>query len=121
MEAKGFAKEALSVARDPDYRFDLAIQTGDTQSAREIAERLDAAPKWRQLGELAMAAGDLDAAAACLGRADDLAGLLLLHAARGQRGGLGELADRAAKGGRLNVAFLCSFLLGDVGVSCCGG
>jgi hypothetical protein len=41
-----------------------------------------AAPKWRQLGELSMSRGQLDAAATCLRRAADLSGLLLLHAAQ---------------------------------------
>jgi coatomer subunit beta' len=41
-----------------------------------------AAPKWRQLGELAMSRGQLAAAATCLARAADLSGLLLLHAAQ---------------------------------------
>ncbi|GBF95719.1 hypothetical protein Rsub_08701 [Raphidocelis subcapitata] len=68
---------------------------------------------WRQLGELAMARGQLGAAADCLRRAADLSGLLLLHAAQGDRKGLSALAAQATAGGRSNVAFLCAFLLGD--------
>ncbi|KAI8462483.1 MAG: coatomer WD associated region-domain-containing protein [Monoraphidium minutum] len=113
LEAKGLVKEALEIARDMDYRFDLAIQLGDMDTAQEIADKLDTAPKWRQLGELAMSRGQLDAAATCLSRAEDLSGLLLLHAAQGNRAGLEALADQAATAGKTNVGFLCAFLLGD--------
>ena len=57
LEAKGHPSEALSIATDPHYKFDLAIQLGDLEVAREIATSLDSGPKWKQLGELAMSSG----------------------------------------------------------------
>ena len=34
MEARGFPEDALRVATDPDYRFDLAVQLGHLQIAQ---------------------------------------------------------------------------------------
>lgn len=67
-------------------RFDLAIQLGDLSTAQEIAGSLDTPAKWRQLGELALGQGQLPMAAACLSKADDLSGLLLLAATQVRRG-----------------------------------
>eukprot|EP00197_Chlamydomonas_leiostraca_P003888 CAMPEP_0202868228 /NCGR_PEP_ID=MMETSP1391-20130828/10511_1 /ASSEMBLY_ACC=CAM_ASM_000867 /TAXON_ID=1034604 /ORGANISM="Chlamydomonas leiostraca, Strain SAG 11-49" /LENGTH=917 /DNA_ID=CAMNT_0049548365 /DNA_START=115 /DNA_END=2865 /DNA_ORIENTATION=- len=114
LEGKGHVREALEVAVDADYRFDLAIQLGDLEVASEIAQALDAEPKWRQLGELAMSAGQLGVAAQCLERAKDYSGQLLMRSAMGDRAGLGELAEAAVAGGKHNVAFAALFLLGRV-------
>lgn len=37
LEAKGLVKEALDIATDPDFKFDLAIQLGDLETAQDIA------------------------------------------------------------------------------------
>lgn len=56
----------------------------------------------------------MDLAADCLGKAQDLSGLLLLAAAKGDRPGLTKLAEAALTAGKHNVAFVCLFLLGQV-------
>jgi len=113
LEAKGLVQEALDIATDPDYRFDLAIQLGDLPTAQEIAAQLDTPAKWKQLGELAMGRGQLDMAGECLEKAEDLAGRLLLVAAQGNRAAMTGLAETAAAAGKMNVAFLALFLLGQ--------
>ncbi|KAG2452965.1 hypothetical protein HYH02_002302 [Chlamydomonas schloesseri] len=112
LEAKGMVSTALTVATDPDYRFDLAVQLGDLDVAQGIAQSLDSTPKWKQLGEMALTAGKLELAAECLSRASDFSGLLMLAAARGDRVGMAAVAVSAAAGGKSNVAFLAFFLLG---------
>mmetsp|Transcript_1936 Transcript_1936/g.2994 ORF Transcript_1936/g.2994 Transcript_1936/m.2994 type:complete len:1036 (+) Transcript_1936:110-3217(+) len=114
LEAKGHVIEALEVATEPEYRFDLAIQLGDLDVASEIASELDSEPKWRQLGELAMTGGQLTVAAQCLGRAKDYSGMLLMRSAMGDREGLGSLAEDAKVAGKHNVAFAALLLLGQV-------
>ena len=94
-------------------RFDLAIQLGDLPTAQEIAAQLDTPAKWKQLGELAMGRGQLDMAGECLEKAEDLAGRLLLVAAQGNRAAMTGLAETAAAAGKMNVAFLALFLLGQ--------
>ena len=52
-------QEALEIATDPDYRFDLAVSLGELGIALELAEQSGSELKWRQLGELALSAGKL--------------------------------------------------------------
>ncbi|KAL6961445.1 hypothetical protein U1Q18_039214 [Sarracenia purpurea var. burkii] len=57
LESRGMVEDALEVATDPDYRFDLAIQLGKLEVAKEIAIGSESESKWKQLGELAMSTG----------------------------------------------------------------
>ncbi|XP_075100485.1 coatomer subunit beta'-1 isoform X2 [Nicotiana tabacum] len=57
LESRGMISEALEVATDPDYRFELAIQLGKLEIAKEIAVIAQSESKWKQLGDLAMSAG----------------------------------------------------------------
>ena len=112
LESRGMIEEALEVATDPDYRFELAIQLGRLEIAKEIATEVQSESKWKQLGELAMSAGKLDMAEECLKHAMDLSGLLLLYSSLGDAEGLSKLASLAKEQGKNNVAFLCLFMLG---------
>ena len=66
----------------------------------------------RPMASFPLSAGKLGVAEACLWRAQDFSGVMLLYAAQGNRQGLAALATRATEGGKHNVAFLASFLLG---------
>lgn len=112
LEAQGRTEDALRVATDPDYKFDLAVQLGRLEVAQEIAVQAQSEVKWKQLGELALSAGKLDLGEECLSNAADLSGLLLLYSAQGSIEGLEKLAAMAQEKGKNNVAFLCLFLLG---------
>ncbi|GMN50491.1 hypothetical protein TIFTF001_019646 [Ficus carica] len=57
LESRGMLEDALEVATDPDYKFDLAIQLGRLEIAKEIATQAQSESKWKQLGELAMSIG----------------------------------------------------------------
>merc|ERR1712196_282169 len=85
LEAQGYKDVALQVSKDPDHKFDLAL-----------------------------ANCDLDLAERCASNAKDLAGLLLLHTAAGNRAGISALAANAVLQGKFNVAFISFFILGDV-------
>lgn len=63
LDGRGHPEEALRLATDNDYRFELAVQLGELQTALEIASAADSESKWKQLGELAMSAGRLDVSA----------------------------------------------------------
>ncbi|KAH9566824.1 hypothetical protein CY35_04G149400 [Sphagnum magellanicum] len=114
LESRGMLEDALEIATDPDYKFDLAVQLGRLEVAKAIAEEAQSQSKWKQLGELAMSAGKLDVAEECLSHAVDLSGLLLLHSAVGDVEGMRKLATLAREHGKNNVAFLSLFLLGEV-------
>eukprot|EP00256_Glycine_max_P054726 XP_014621620.1 coatomer subunit beta'-2 [Glycine max] len=114
LESRGMIEDALEVATDPDYRFDLAIQLGKLDVAKSIAIELQSEPKWKQLGELAMSTGKLEMAEECLKYAMDLSGLLLLYSSLGDAEGISKLAILAKEQGKNNVAFLCLFMLGKL-------
>ncbi|GBG77621.1 hypothetical protein CBR_g24067 [Chara braunii] len=114
LETQELLEDALQIATDPEYKFDLALQLGNLDCAREIAEELKSEARWRQLGELAMSAGKFKVAQECLCDAADLSGLLLLSTAMGSEKVVEDLARTAKDRGKSNVAFLCLFLLGNV-------
>ncbi|KAK1265535.1 Coatomer subunit beta'-2 [Acorus gramineus] len=114
LESRGMVEDALEVATDPNYKFDLAIQLGRLEVAMDIAVEVQSESKWKQLGELAMSAGNLEMAEECLSHAMDLSGLLLLYSALGNAEGISKLASLAKEQGKNNVAFLCLFMLGKL-------
>ncbi|KAL9273468.1 Coatomer subunit beta'-2-like protein, partial [Drosera capensis] len=114
LESRGMVEEALEVATDPDYRFELAIQLGRLENATEIATEVHTESKWKRLGELAMSTGKLELTEKCLTNAMDLSGLLLLYSSIGDAEGIATLTTLAKLEGKNNVAFLCLFMLGKL-------
>nr|CAB3468287.1 unnamed protein product [Digitaria exilis] len=120
LESRGMLEEALDIATDPNYRFDLAVQLGSLEVAKawchyiEIAVEARSESKWKQLGELAMSTGKLEMAEECLLQATDLSGLLLLYSSFGDAEGITKLASMAKELGKNNVAFLSLFMLGKL-------
>ncbi|WVZ79575.1 hypothetical protein U9M48_027140 [Paspalum notatum var. saurae] len=113
LESRGMLEEALDIATDPNYRFDLAVQL-DIVALQEIAVEARSESKWKQLGELAMSTGKLKMAEECHHQATDLSGLLLLYSSLGDAEGITKLASMAKELGKNNVAFLCLFMLGKL-------
>ncbi|KAI3712040.1 hypothetical protein L1987_70589 [Smallanthus sonchifolius] len=114
LESRGMVEEAMEVATDPDYRFELAIQLGKLEIAKDIALVAESESKWKRLGELAMSAGMLEMAEDCLKHANDLSGLLLLYSSLGDAEEIAKLASLAKENGKNNVAFACLFMLGKL-------
>ncbi|KAH9615444.1 hypothetical protein KSS87_021359 [Heliosperma pusillum] len=114
LESRGMIAEALEVATDPDYRFELAIQLGRLEVAKEIATEVHNESKWKQLGELAMSSGKFEMAEECLKQAMDFSGMLLLYSSIGDAEGISKLASLSKEQGKNNVAFLCLFMLGKL-------
>ncbi|KAG6481848.1 hypothetical protein ZIOFF_058471 [Zingiber officinale] len=114
LESRGMIEDALEVATDPNYRFDLSVQLGQFEIAKEIATEVQSESKWKQLGELALSTGKLEMAEECLSQAMDLSGLLLLYSSLGDAEGIIKLASLAKEHGKNNIAFLCLFMLGKL-------
>ena len=122
LESQGFKEEALAVSPDPDHRFELAIDLKKLSVAHEVLESdtqqdtdsTDYQSRWKRLGDLALAQGDVTLAQSCAEKASDLSGLLLLHSASGNREGVQQLASRARAAGRSNVAFVAYFVTGQI-------
>ncbi|KAL2932459.1 Coatomer subunit beta'-2 [Bienertia sinuspersici] len=114
LESRHMVAEALEVATDPDYKFELAIQLGRLEIAKDIATEVQSESKWKQLGELAMSTGKFEMAEECLKFAMDFSGMLLLYSSIGDAEGISKLASLAKEQGKNNVAFLCLFMLGKL-------
>jgi len=122
LESQGFKQEAMAVTRDPEHKFDLALELGLLEEAQtllseqpaEDAETTEGQSKWRRLGDLALQKGKLDLVEQCALTSGDVSGLLLLYTSTGSTAGMVDLAAQAKKLGRTNVAFLALFLLGRV-------
>eukprot|EP00287_Rhodomonas_sp_CCMP768_P010439 CAMPEP_0196718458 /NCGR_PEP_ID=MMETSP1091-20130531/1646_1 /TAXON_ID=302021 /ORGANISM="Rhodomonas sp., Strain CCMP768" /LENGTH=1036 /DNA_ID=CAMNT_0042059117 /DNA_START=87 /DNA_END=3197 /DNA_ORIENTATION=- len=114
LEAQGLKEEALDIATDNDYKFELAVQLGKLDQAYKIVLEGESDSKWKQLGDLVIANADFELAKECLGKAKDHAALLLLYSCQGDRAGIQNLAKEAASDGKTNIAFLCNFLLGEL-------
>lgn len=114
LESRGMLEDALELATDPDYKFNLAIQLGRLEIAKEIATQAQSESKWKQLAELAMSIGQLELAEDCLLNGMDLSGLLLLYSSIGDAQGILKLSSLAKEQGKSNVAFLCLFTLGKL-------
>ncbi|GJM90577.1 hypothetical protein PR202_ga06875 [Eleusine coracana subsp. coracana] len=114
LESRGMLEEALEIATDTNYRFDLAVQLGRLEIAKAIATEVQSESKWKQLGELAMSSGKLEMAEECLLHAADLSGLLLLYSSLGDAEGITKLASVAKEQGKNNVSFLSFFMLGKL-------
>ncbi|KAK8366877.1 hypothetical protein V6Z12_A02G147800 [Gossypium hirsutum] len=97
LESRGMIEDALEVATDPDYRFDLAMQLDKLEIAKEIATEAQSESKWKQLGELAMSTGK-----ECMKHAVDLSGLLLLYSSLGDAEGISRLASLSKEQGKNN-------------------
>jgi len=114
LEAQGLKAEALDIATDNDYKFELAVQLGKLDQAYKIVLEGESDAKWKQLGDLVIANADFELAKECLGKAKDHAALLLLYSCQGDRAGIQKLAKDAEADGKTNIAFLCNFLLGEL-------
>ncbi|TWU71101.1 hypothetical protein ED733_000658 [Metarhizium rileyi] len=114
LEGQGHKELALEVATDPEHKFDLALALNQLDTALELARVADVEHKWKTVGDSALAAWDVTLAAECFTHAKDLGSLLLLHSSTGDREGLTALAKQAQEASSHNIAFSCSWLLGDV-------
>lgn len=114
LEGQGHKELALSIATDPEHKFDLALALGQLPVALELARTADAEHKWKTVGDAALSGWDVALAAECFTNAKDLGSLLLLYSSTGDRTGLRALAEQAETNGAHNVAFSCLWQLSDV-------
>lgn len=114
LEGQGYKELALTVATDPEHRFDLALSLGDLQQAVSIAREQDTEHKWKTVGDAALAGWDVSLAQECFVKAKDLGSLLLVYSATSDAAGLRELASLAETATANNVAFSALWQVGDV-------
>lgn len=112
LDAQGMKEEALSIASNPELKFDLALHLRKLDVAYDLAVQLELVYKWRELGDLALAEWKIALAEKCFLKSDDFSSLLLLYSSSGNTAGLLGLASLAIEKGQYNVAFSCYFVTG---------
>jgi len=122
LESQGFKEEAFAVTTDPDHKFDLALELGQTETAHallletpdEDKESTETESKWKRLSDAALKENNLELVEAASVASHDYSDLLLLYSAVGNLAGMERLADAASKHGKTNVAFIAYLLTGNV-------
>lgn len=107
LEAQSMPDLALSVATDPDHRFDLAVQLGQFDVALDIARNGPASGaemRWRTIGDQALAHWDVALAQECFKHANDVHSLFLVATAQQDKALLSHVAEAARAKGELNLA-----------------
>lgn len=105
LESQGLKEEALDITKDPDQKFDLALELEKLDIAHELMTQLkesdkdttDANSKWKRLGDLALANGNLELSEKCAEASGDMAGLLLLYTSTGNREGTTVLCEKVRR------------------------
>lgn len=117
LESQELKELALEVTTDPDHKFDLAIQLDDLETALDLARSapsVGSEPKWKTVGDKALAAWKIDLAEECFKKAGDFGALLLIYTSIGDRKGTEWLAETALSKGLHNIAFAAYLQLGSV-------
>jgi len=122
LESQGFKEEAFAVTTDPDHKFDLALELGQTDTAHallletpdEDQDSTETESKWKRLSDAALKENNLELVEAASVASHDYSDLLLLYSAVGNLAGMERLADSASKNGKTNVAFVAYLLTGNV-------
>lgn len=114
LEKQGFKSQALQVSTDPDHKFDLALQIGELEVALKLARESDNPQKWSSLADVASRKNNMALVKECMQKANDFSGLLLLATSSGDAEMLKDLGEAGSAQGKHNIAFLSTFLRGDV-------
>lgn len=122
LESQGFKEEAFAVTTDPDHKFELALELGQTETAHallletpdEDKDSTETESKWKRLSDAALKENNLELVEAASVASHDYSDLLLLYSAIGNLAGMETLADAASKDGKTNVAFVAYLLTGNV-------
>ncbi|PFH35779.1 putative COPI protein [Besnoitia besnoiti] len=112
--SRGYAEDALKLARDEQLRFDVALSLGNLAmcadlvraSSKTVVEQGVLVARWKRLGDVALETGNLQLAATCFHECHDYHSLLLLYSASGDAGRLLDVASAAVAAKNFTVAFL---------------
>lgn len=115
LEGQGYKEEALSIATDPEHRFDLSLALGHLDIALDLARKANTEHQWKTVGDAALTSFNIALAEECFLHANDLGSLLLLYTSSCNEAGLRDLISRAEEKGARNIAFSALWSLGDVG------
>ena len=122
LESQGFKEEAFAVTTDPDHKFDLALELGQTEVAHQLLletpeedkDSTDTETKWKRLSDAALKESNFDLCEAAGIASHDYSDLLMMYSAVGNLAGMERLAKLAVEHGKINVGFVAHLLTGNV-------
>lgn len=121
-EKLGYLKLSFALSQDFDSKFLIALSTGDLSQAYDLladnqeknpSTAVSNSPKWKKLGDLALAKWQMKLAEDCYWLANDHASLLLLLSSTNSQKLLIRLAESAESKGKYNIAFQAWWLTGN--------
>lgn len=113
-EKLGYLKLSYALSQDFDSKFQISLATGNLDQAYSLladthdsspAASVSNAPKWKKLGDLAMASWNMRLAEKCYWLANDHSSLLLVLSSTNNQLQLTRLAEAAEAIGKYNIAF----------------
>lgn len=113
-EKLGYLKLSFALSQDFDSKFQISLATGNLDQAYHLladnhdgspAAGVSNAPKWKKLGDLAMASWHIQLAEKCYWLANDHSSLLLVLSSTNNQQQLTRLAEAAEAIGKYNIAF----------------
>lgn len=114
LEGQNLFQFALEVSPDDEQRFDLALKLGLLELARDIISNTGNEHKWRILGDVALERFNFKLAIEFYNNVNDLDSLFLLYSSFNNKEKLVEIAERAKKVGKYNLAFNAYWTAGDI-------
>merc|ERR1712039_1146928 len=105
LEAQGLKELALTVSRDPEHQFELALSLKKLDLAKQILVKSPSQQKWKQLADLALAECDFVTVEEAALNANDLSMLYLLYTSTNNKDGLLKLYKLSVAESKFNVAF----------------
>mmetsp|Transcript_1588 Transcript_1588/g.4763 ORF Transcript_1588/g.4763 Transcript_1588/m.4763 type:complete len:1272 (-) Transcript_1588:142-3957(-) len=114
LQRKGFPEVALHFVRDERTRFNLAIDSGAIDIAKQAATQLDEPQVWSTLAATALKLGDIDVVEQCYQRTKDLERLAFLYVLLGDHEKLRKMSGIAEARRNMMAKFQICLYLGDV-------
>ncbi|CAI7719498.1 coatomer subunit beta, putative [Plasmodium vivax] len=121
LEKMGHKNEALNICTDLEKKFELSLSIGNLQLCVDIIKDLEQKEnnafihnKYKALGDTALVYNDVPMAIYCYKKTNDFSSLLIILSTLGDKLGLEELGTMCVNNHKLNIAFICFFLLHKV-------
>ena len=114
LQKKGYPEIALQFVQDPQTRFELAIECGNLDVAKEMAQQLDRPKVWSRLGAEALAHGNHETVEMAYQKQRNFDKLSFLYLCTGDQDKLSRMAKIAEHRGDFVSRFQNALYLGDV-------
>lgn len=118
LQKKGYPEVALGFVRDPETRFDLALECGNLTVALEEAEKINNNHIWERLSEEALYQGNIEIVELCYQQLQLFDKLSFLYLYKGDKERLNKMATIAESRGDYSSLIQNTIYNGDIKKRC---